>query len=36
LVRNGAIGAGPLGALPLGLGQAEPLTARGWRQLPEQ
>jgi len=28
-VRNGAIGAEPLGALPLGLGLAEPFTAGG-------
>ena len=34
LVRNGAIGAGPLGALPLGLGQAEPLTADGLAAAP--
>ena len=29
LARNGGTGAGPLGALPLGPGQAEPLTAGG-------
>ena len=29
LARNGGTGAEPLGALPLGLGQAEPLTAGG-------
>jgi hypothetical protein len=29
LARNGGIGAEPLGALPLGLGQAEPLTPGG-------
>jgi hypothetical protein len=29
LARNGGIGAGPLGALPLSLGQADALTAGG-------
>lgn len=29
LVRNGGISAGPLGGLPLGLGQAEPVAAGG-------
>jgi hypothetical protein len=34
LVRNGAIGAEPPSALPLGLGQAEPLTAGGLTAAP--
>jgi hypothetical protein len=34
LVTNGGIGAERLGALPLGLGQAEPLTAGGLTAAP--
>jgi hypothetical protein len=34
LARNGAIGAEPPSALPLGLGQAEPLTAGGLTAAP--
>jgi hypothetical protein len=34
LARNGGTGAEPLGALPLGLGQAEPLTAGGLTAAP--
>ena len=36
LARNGGIGAEPLGALPLGLGQADALAAGGLRQAGPQ